>query len=166
MLTFFATAKPFLGDSGIIQRNTLQSWKHLAPDVEVILFGEGRVDESGQPREDYRTATGHLENYFTIGPAILWSAFLLAAHAVVLVARVFGARVAAAGFSSPYRLAMPRLFQCFAIDKEEYWTKSPENQWVRSSRDAAFRVVPRYDRNDPHGCIYALGCFVLRRSLA
>jgi hypothetical protein len=40
MLTFFATAKPFLGHSGIIQRNTLQSWKHLAPDVEVILFGD------------------------------------------------------------------------------------------------------------------------------
>ena len=39
MLTFFSTAKPFRGHSGIIQRNALQSWKLLHADVEVILFG-------------------------------------------------------------------------------------------------------------------------------
>jgi hypothetical protein len=43
MITFFTTAKPFEGHSGIIQRNALTSWKLLGPDVEVILFG----DESG-----------------------------------------------------------------------------------------------------------------------
>lgn len=40
MLTFFTTAKSFEGHSGIIQRNALQSWKLLHPDVEVILFGD------------------------------------------------------------------------------------------------------------------------------
>jgi hypothetical protein len=40
MLTFFTTAKPFNGHSGIIQRNALRSWKLLHPDVEVILFGD------------------------------------------------------------------------------------------------------------------------------
>jgi hypothetical protein len=40
MLTLFATPKPFRGHSGIIQRNALQSWTLLAPDVEVILFGD------------------------------------------------------------------------------------------------------------------------------
>src|ERR1039458_8759968 len=39
MITFFTTAKPFRGHSAVIQRNALQSWKHLHPDVEVILFG-------------------------------------------------------------------------------------------------------------------------------
>lgn len=39
MLTFFATAKPFQGHDGIIQRNALKSWTLLHPDVEVILFG-------------------------------------------------------------------------------------------------------------------------------
>jgi hypothetical protein len=39
MLTFFTTAKPFRGHSGIIQRNALKSWTLLRPDVEVILFG-------------------------------------------------------------------------------------------------------------------------------
>jgi hypothetical protein len=40
MLTFFTTAKPFVGHDGIIQRNALKSWKLLDPDVEVILFGD------------------------------------------------------------------------------------------------------------------------------
>ena len=40
MLTFFTTGKPFRGHSGIIQRNALRSWLLLAPDVEVILFGD------------------------------------------------------------------------------------------------------------------------------
>src|SRR5712692_3487431 len=40
MLTIFSTPKPFRGHSGIIQRNALQSWKRLRPDVEVILFGD------------------------------------------------------------------------------------------------------------------------------
>jgi hypothetical protein len=39
MLTFFTTAKPFVGHSGMIQRNALQSWKLLHPAVELILFG-------------------------------------------------------------------------------------------------------------------------------
>ena len=39
MLTFFTTAKPFEGHNGIIQRNALQSWKLLHPDIEIILFG-------------------------------------------------------------------------------------------------------------------------------
>ena len=40
MISFFTTAKPFSGHSRIIQRNALQSWKRLHPDVEVILFGD------------------------------------------------------------------------------------------------------------------------------
>jgi len=40
MLTIFTTAKPFRGHSGIIQRNALQSWKALQPDIEIILFGD------------------------------------------------------------------------------------------------------------------------------
>ncbi len=40
MISFFTTAKPFRDHSGMIQRNALQSWKLLHPDVEVILFGD------------------------------------------------------------------------------------------------------------------------------
>jgi len=69
-------------------------------------FRGPRLDENGQPKPAFRTSTGHLENHFTVGPAILWSPFLLLAHAGVLLARVLGSSVPADGFSAPYRVTM------------------------------------------------------------
>jgi hypothetical protein len=69
-------------------------------------FREARLDEHGQPKQIYRTRTGYLENHFTVGPAMLWTPFLLLAHGGVLLARALGSHVAADGFSAPYRLAM------------------------------------------------------------
>lgn len=69
-------------------------------------FRDARLDKNGNPKRVFRTATNHLENHFTIGPAILWAPFLIAAHAGVLVARALGSNVAADGFSAPYRFAM------------------------------------------------------------
>jgi hypothetical protein len=69
-------------------------------------FREGRLDESGQPKPAFRTRTGHLDNHFTVGPALLWAPFLLLAHGGVLLAREFGSSVCADGFSAPYRYAM------------------------------------------------------------
>ena len=40
MLTIFSTPKPFRGHIGLIQRNALESWKKLHPEVEIILFGD------------------------------------------------------------------------------------------------------------------------------
>ena len=69
-------------------------------------FRGPRLDENNQPRSDFRTPTGHLDNHFTVGPAILWTPFLLIAHLGVLLARALGSSVAADGFSAPYRIAM------------------------------------------------------------
>jgi hypothetical protein len=69
-------------------------------------FREARLDAQGQPKQIFRTRTGHLDNHFTVGPAILWAPFLLLAHGGVLLARALGSQVAADGFSAPYRLAM------------------------------------------------------------
>jgi len=69
-------------------------------------FRSPRLDENNQPRSDYRTPTGHLDNHFTVGPAILWMPFLLLAHLGVLLARALGSSVAADGFSAPYRITM------------------------------------------------------------
>jgi hypothetical protein len=69
-------------------------------------FREARLDENGRPKPMFRTATGHLNNHFTVGPAILWTPFLIVAHSGVLLARAFGSQVAADGFSAPYRVAM------------------------------------------------------------
>ena len=69
-------------------------------------FRQARCDENGQPKAEFRTRTGHLDNHFTVGPAMLWSPFLLLAHGGVLLARVWGSHVPADGFSAPYRDAM------------------------------------------------------------
>jgi len=80
----------------------------FAPDYQAAneSFRENRLDENGQPRDVFRTRTRHLENHFTVGPAILWSPFLLVAHGGVLLARALGSPVSADGFSLPYRLTM------------------------------------------------------------
>src|SRR6516225_10122720 len=69
-------------------------------------FREARCDENGNPKPECRTSTGHLDNHFTVGPAMLWSPFLIVAHAAVMVARTLGSHVPAKGFSWPYRYAM------------------------------------------------------------
>jgi hypothetical protein len=69
-------------------------------------FREHRLDENGQPTAEFRTRTGHLDNHFTVGPAILWAPFLLVTHAGVLLARSLGSAIPADGFSTPYRIAM------------------------------------------------------------
>jgi len=69
-------------------------------------FRLGRIDPEGHIRPAEYTSTGHLDNHFSIGPAILWSPFLLAAEAVVKFDHVFGGHVAENGFSFPYVAAM------------------------------------------------------------
>jgi hypothetical protein len=69
-------------------------------------FRGPRLDENNQPKSDFRTSTGRLDNHFTVGPAILWTPFLLLAHIGVLLARAMGSSVAADGFSAPYRITM------------------------------------------------------------
>lgn len=46
MLTLFSIPKPFAGHIGMVQRNAIQSWIRLHPQVEVILFAdeEGTAD--------------------------------------------------------------------------------------------------------------------------
>lgn len=69
-------------------------------------FRMGRLDADGNVRPTEYTATGHLDNHFSVGPAILWSPFLIATHAGVLLYDQVGGKVPADGFSKPYRLAM------------------------------------------------------------
>jgi hypothetical protein len=69
-------------------------------------FRMGRIDPEGHINAVQYTATGHLDNHFSVGPAILWSPFLLLAHAGVLLYDHFGGEIAADGFSAPYLVAM------------------------------------------------------------
>ena len=56
----------------------------------------------GHPEQPL-TATGHRYNQYTVGPALLWSPFFLAAHVYVEADRlIVGPRYEADGFSAPY----------------------------------------------------------------
>ncbi len=69
-------------------------------------FRMDRVDAAGKILPDQYTSTGHLDNHFAVGPAILWSPFLVAAHVGVLLWDSLGGHVVADGYSRPYRVAM------------------------------------------------------------
>ena len=58
---------------------------------------------------------------------------------------------------------LPRLFKSFQIVRQEYWTKDDRNQWSPCTRETALDFKPHHDAQNPHGCSYALGCFVLRK---
>jgi hypothetical protein len=78
-----------------------QDWTHANPS-----FRLGRIDDDGSIRPEQFMATGYLNNHFSIGPAVLWAPFLIAAHVAVKLGHVVGLKTPADGFSFPYRLAM------------------------------------------------------------
>jgi hypothetical protein len=81
--------------------NFEQDWLHGNSS-----FVAGRVDNQGHILSNQYTATGHLDNHFSIGPALLWSPFLLLTHGFVIGAKSVGYDVPADGFSRPYRITM------------------------------------------------------------
>jgi hypothetical protein len=87
----------------LIQHNLRfeEDWRHANR-----FFSSSRVDENKRLRPDEYTPTGYVDNHFTVGPAILWSPFLILAHCAVLVTHAFGGHVSADGFSQPYVVAM------------------------------------------------------------
>jgi hypothetical protein len=56
MLTIFTVPKPFCGHVGEIQRNAIESWRALRPDVQVVLVG----DEEGVERAARDAGVGHV----------------------------------------------------------------------------------------------------------
>jgi len=69
-------------------------------------FRMGRVDAAGRIHPEQYTRTGHLNNHFSIGPALLWIPFLAVTHMGVAVANALGAQVSPDGLSRPYIVAM------------------------------------------------------------
>jgi hypothetical protein len=78
-----------------------EDWRHAN-----LNFSESRTLPGGQLLPNQYTSTGYVGNLFSVGPAILWAPFLLAAHGFVLVADALGAHIPADGFSFPYVFAM------------------------------------------------------------
>ena len=87
----------------LIQHNLdfRQDWLHANSS-----FRMGRVDDQNRLLPEEFTSNGHLDNHFSIGPAMLWAPFLLAAHGAVKINHLFGGHIPADGFSLPYIFAM------------------------------------------------------------
>ena len=71
-----------------------------------LNFSLSRTRSDGEVDPGQYTSTGHIANPFAVGPAILWSPFLLVTHTGVLFVDALGGKVPADGFSAPYRVAM------------------------------------------------------------
>jgi hypothetical protein len=72
------------------------------------------------------TKTGHLPNFYTVGPAILWFPFVASAHLAVLGANRLGFAISADGHSWPYILALSiatNLYGFLAIFISFHWAR-------------------------------------------
>jgi hypothetical protein len=69
-------------------------------------FRMGRVDPEGHIRPAEYTSTRHIDNHFSVGPAILWFPFLLAADVMVKVDHLLDGHIDEDGFSFPFIVGM------------------------------------------------------------
>ena len=67
------------------------------PMFQTLIF-----EADGRVRADARTVTGRVGNQWSVGPAVMWAPWFLAAHVGVLIAREAGATVPPDGYSWPY----------------------------------------------------------------
>lgn len=75
-------------------------YRHADPLFRAVVF-----EPDGQVRANVRTATGHLPNQWSVGPALLWAPWFAAAHLGVRAAHVWDPSFPADGYSWPYRYA-------------------------------------------------------------
>ena len=76
VLTLFTVPKPFGGATDLIQRNALESWKQLAPIVDVVVLGDETGIAAAAEEMGLRRAAGLKRNAY--GTPLLSSAFKLA----------------------------------------------------------------------------------------
>ena len=69
-------------------------------------FAALREDASGQLLASQYTATGHIDNHFSVGPAILWAPAVVPVHLALVGLNRAGVNVATDGYSRPYLWAM------------------------------------------------------------
>jgi len=104
---YYAYGRALLVEHSLDFRN---DWLHANTS-----FRAGRVDNQNRIEPDQFTLTGHIDNHFSIGPAILWCPGLVIADAFVKINHLLGGSIAADGFSLPYILAMALETACYGF---------------------------------------------------
>jgi hypothetical protein len=97
---YYAWARSLILDHNLEFEN---DWKDqpLVMPLMTLRNKEGRIIEVS-----HYTKTGHVENYFPVGPALLWAPFLMVTHVAVLIAHHFDPTVVVDGYSRPYLMTM------------------------------------------------------------
>jgi hypothetical protein len=72
-------------------------FRRADPLFQALVFAE-----DGTVRPEIITPTGRVGNQWSVGPAVVWAPWFVAAHMAVTIARTLGADVAADGYSWPY----------------------------------------------------------------
>ena len=127
-------------------------WKAANPS-----FTQGRVGSNGEILAAQYTVTHHLDNHFTVGPAILWAPFLIVVHLLILTFNALGAHINADGFGRPYLLTMAfatagygfcGLLLCFQLSRElvaERWAfLAVAGYWFASSLPVYMYLNPSW----------------------
>jgi Dolichyl-phosphate-mannose-protein mannosyltransferase len=83
-------------------------WKNPSVQLMHVLL-------DGRMLSNPVTKTGHLPNHWSIGPAMLWSPFLVTAHLAVLGLNRLGWQIPADGRSWPYMIAMAGATALYAV---------------------------------------------------
>ncbi|HET9399823.1 MAG TPA: hypothetical protein VFO34_02645, partial [Candidatus Acidoferrales bacterium] len=69
-------------------------------------FAQSRTSPTGELLPNQFTRTGHVDNHFAVGPAILWMPFLVPLHGALLALKSMGVDVTTDGYSRPYLWTM------------------------------------------------------------
>jgi hypothetical protein len=69
-------------------------------------FAALREDANGQLLANQFTASGHIDNHFSVGPAILWAPAVVPVHIALEALQGAGVKVATDGYSRPYLWVM------------------------------------------------------------
>jgi hypothetical protein len=85
---------------------------YLAANESFVI---SHIDAQGRLFPRLYTKTGYVENHFSVGLAILWAPVIIDVHESVVLADLFGAHVAADGYSRPYLLAMAFTTACYGF---------------------------------------------------
>ncbi len=112
------------------------------------------------------TKTGHLPNFYTVGPAMLWLPFVGVAHLAVLGARHLGSAVLPDGHSWPYVVALSfgtalygflGLYLAFQLAKkfvDERWAFwATLGIWFASSLPSSMYLEPSWSHTHSAFCV-------------
>jgi hypothetical protein len=143
----------------VCPREAKQYWNHRANRL-LFVYLNGRIYYNPI------TQAGHLPNYYTTGPAILWLPFVGAAHVAVLVTHHFGAQIKPDGDSWPYIVALSGatalygflgLWLSFQLAKkyvEERWAFwATLGIWFASSLPTTMYLQPSWSHTHSAFCV-------------